>query len=72
MNKKTKIKKTKITLYAYNKSKIPSHGEISVDLKYKKTEMKTKFVLVDDERQPIIGLETMAGYRENFQNRLPM
>ena len=36
MNKKTKIKKTKITLYAYNKSKIPSHGEISVDLKYKK------------------------------------
>ena len=57
MNKKTKIKKTKITLYAYNKSKIPSHGEISVDLKYKKTEMKTKFLLVD-ERQPIIGLET--------------
>ena len=58
MNKKTKIKKTKITLYAYNKSKIPSHGEISADLKYKKTEMKTKFLLVDDERQPIIGLET--------------
>ena len=58
MNKKPKIKKTRITLYAYNKSKIPSHGEISVDLKYKKTEMKTKFLLVDDERQPIIGLET--------------
>ena len=58
MNKKTKTKKTKITLYAYNKRKIPSHGEISADLKYKKTEMKTKFLLVDDERQPIIGLET--------------
>ena len=58
MNKKSKIKKTKITLYVYNKSKIPSHGEISVDLKYKKTEIKTKFLLVDNERQPIIRLET--------------
>ena len=58
MNKKPNIKKTKITLYVYNKIKIPSHGEISAGLKYKKTEMKTTVLLVDDEQQPIIGLET--------------